>query len=171
MSFIFKPYNIGCQPSPSVPAETLIAGTFSTYLLFFAVSESLETSGNLTDLGVAVVECKNCTISLFGYPNDEGFHEHPLYEHGLSEINSAVIEVVESDWLKEVTEQKAVSAKRIWAERSMGQYGEQDFSRKHFIIPLKEKTFECIATELVVVRYAKNFQEATEYVFSKFNTD
>lgn len=167
MSILFKPYKIECQPSPSISAETLIADALSTYLLFFAVSESANNSGYLTDLGVAIVECKDCCISSFGYPNDEGFSEHPLYEHGLNNITSAVIEVVESAWLKDIVAQQTTSAQRIAAKRSMTQNVVHNSSNKHFIIPFKDKTFECIANELVVVDYAKNFQEATEYVFNK----
>ena len=34
-------YDIGCEPSPSVPAETLIQDGWATYLLFFAASKSV----------------------------------------------------------------------------------------------------------------------------------
>ena len=72
------PFDIGCEPSPSVPAETLLADGWKTYLLFFAVSKG-------KDLGVAVLDCDHCVMSKFGYPNDEGLEEHPQQTwHGRS---------------------------------------------------------------------------------------
>jgi hypothetical protein len=35
---------------------------------------------------------------------------------------------------------------------------------RHFIILLKDKTFECVARELVVPIFTKSFQEAIAYV-------
>jgi hypothetical protein len=71
-------FDIGCEPSPSVPAETLLQDGRKTYLLFFAVSKVVEESGYFEDLGVAVLDCKRCATAKFGYPNDEGLPEHPL---------------------------------------------------------------------------------------------
>ncbi|MFM7204753.1 MAG: hypothetical protein ACKO6N_28610, partial [Myxococcota bacterium] len=94
-------YSIGCQPSPSVPAETLLQDCCSTFLLFFAVAENVGSSGHLEDLGVVVLEAVGCVMTNFGYPNDEGLPEHPLYHLGLAN-GSPVKEVADSTWAKEV---------------------------------------------------------------------
>ncbi len=135
------PFDIGCEPSPSVPAETLIADGWQTFLLFFAVSKLLDEAGHLKDLHVAVLECIDCETSKFGYPNDEGRPEHPLYDLGMANAESAVLEVVGSKWVEEVTDQTKRSAIRIWGSDHRLS-GEQP---RHFIILLKEVTFECIA--------------------------
>lgn len=157
-------YTIGCRPSPSIPAETLLQDCCSTFLLFFAVSESVGTSGYLDELGVAVLEPIGCVMTKFGYPNDEGLPEHPLYQFGLAD-GSPVKELVNSAWAKEVAHQIAESSRRIWGAPSSA---EVESELRHFVIRLKEKTFECLASQLVVKKYAKGFPEAFAFVQAQF---
>lgn len=72
----------------------MIQDSGTTYLLFCAVSKSVDETGYLKDLGIAVVECKHCSAAKFGYPNDEGLAEHPLYTLGLGAAESSILEVV-----------------------------------------------------------------------------
>lgn len=165
---LISPYDIGCNPSPSVPAETLLQDGWSTFLLFFAVSKSIGSNGYLEDLGVAVLECVGCAMTRFGYPNDEGLPEHPLYQLGLMNASSAVLEVSDSAWSQKISEQMTRSQKRIWGGRQMpGSAGELHRLR-HFIITLKELTFECVAESLTVKHFAKDFPSAFTYVQSRF---
>lgn len=164
-----RTYDIGCEPSPSVPAETLIQDGWATYLLFFAVSKSVDETGHLKDLGVAVVECKHCSASKFGYPNDEGLPEHPLYDLGLGAAESSILEVVGSTWTQEVSQQKIASSQRIWGGRNSTWKPAHGEPPRHFIIPLKEKTFECLASELSVQLFAKNLGEALQHVHRKLS--
>ena len=161
------PYDIGCEPSPSVPAETLLQDGWKTYLLFFAVSKSVEESGFLKDLGVAVLECQECEMSKFGYPNDEGLPEHPLYSCGLEVAQTSILEVIDSQWVKEVSGQMIASAHRIWGGRGINPTWATERVRRHFIVMLKEMTFECIASSLVVVKYCISFDEAFAYVIER----
>src|SRR6476620_4506081 len=119
MAVRVQPYDIGCEPDPSVPAEMVIQDGWKSYLLFFAVSKSVGRSGNLDDLGVAIVDCDRCVMSKFGYPNDEGLAEHPLYRFGMDEEASSVLEVVESAWAAEVDGQRVASARQIWGGRGI----------------------------------------------------
>jgi hypothetical protein len=169
MSLRISTYDIGCEPSPSVPAETLLQDGWATFLLFFAVSKSIGTSGHVDDLGVAVLECVDCAATRFGYPNDEGLPEHPLYNFGLSNALSAVSEVADSGWAKEVGEQIRQSATRIWGDRGMPQNTSNAKPLRHFIVTLKELTFECLASDLIVKSYATDFPSAFLYVQSRFN--
>lgn len=162
-----RPYDIGCEPSPSVPAETLLQDGWKTYLLFLAVSKTVQETGYLKDLGVAIVECVNCSSAKMGYPNDEGLPEHPLWNHGLSDIESSVIEVAGSSWSAELRDQREQSAKRIWGGRGMS-WTPMTESDKHFVVTLKEATFECIAEELTVVEYVRDYDAAFAYVLSEF---
>jgi hypothetical protein len=163
MSPTLRAYDIGCEPSPSVPAETLIQDGWATYLLFYAVSKPVE-AGYLKDLGVAVVECKHCSAAKFGYPNDEGLAEHPLYALGLGTAESSILEVVGSTWAHEVHQQIIASSRRIWSGRNSTWEPAESEPPRHFIIPMKEKTFECLASTLSVELFAKDFHEALEYV-------
>lgn len=157
------PYDIGCEPSPSIPAEMLLQDGREAFLLFFATTPDITDSGYLGDLGVAVVECIGWVITKFGYPNDEGLSEHPLYSIGLGD-ESTVYEVVNSEWALEVGQQMQDSSDRIWHKT--------DFicaPLRHFIVLLKERTFECLAQDIAVNHYAKDHAAAVNYVHARFN--
>jgi hypothetical protein len=160
-------YNIGCQPSPSVSAETLIQDSYRTYLLFFAVSNSVDEKGYLKNLGVAILSIEDCIISKFGYPNNEGLPEHPFFGYGLAK--SPVLEITDSLWVKEILEQIDISSHRIRSDDFNRQSSEKKSIKRHFIIALSEATFECIASSLIVERYCETFDEAFSYVVSKLN--
>jgi hypothetical protein len=162
-----QPYDIGCKPSPSVPAETVIQDGWKTYLLFFAVSKVPGPSGRLDGLGVAVLDCDNCVMAKFGYPNDEGLPEHPLYCEGIADSTSFVLEVVDSAWATEVDGQRLASAQRIWGGRGIAPDWMKDCKSRHFIVLLKEKTFECLASSMSVERFCPTFDEATAFVMGK----
>ena len=167
-----REYDIGCEPSPSEPAETLIQNGRSAFLLFFAVSKTVDESGYLKDLRVAIVECKGCVATKFAYPTDEGRPEHPLFALGLGELPTRTAEVVDSPWVEEVTSQMEASVKRIWVDgRGMDPGPSDGDPARHFVVLLKELTFECIATELEVAKYAKTFDEAIRHVIDRQGED
>jgi len=169
MTISVQPFDIGCEPSPSVPAETLLQDGWKTYLLFFAVSKrAAGAPESLKDLGVAVLACRDCAITKFGYPNNEGRPEHPLYRHGLASARTDVLEVVNSEWASEVSEELLASAHRIWGGRGMDYDWARARTRRHFIITLKEATFECIASSLAVEKFCTTFEEAYAHVIREF---
>ncbi|MGE3802964.1 MAG: hypothetical protein AB7H80_18250, partial [Candidatus Kapaibacterium sp.] len=144
---------------------------WSTFVLFFAVSKTISETGFLKDLGVAVLECEGCSMSKFGYPNDEGRPEHPFYEFGMQEELSDILEVVDSPWAKEVQLQQKMSAERIWNAKSTA-WEASDISmksQKHFILLLTEQTFECLANDIVVRLFAQSFSEAFTYVHKRLD--
>jgi hypothetical protein len=145
-----------------------MADSVSTFLLFFPVSENIGPSGYLDDKGVAVLECEDCVGTKFGYPNDEGRPEHPLFGLGLADPESSILEVKGSAWAEEVSTQMQMSTDRIWGKREQASDGTSGEGYRHFILLLKEKTFECIATRLTVRHYARNFPEAYAYVQKMF---
>jgi hypothetical protein len=132
-----------------------------------AVSKDVGESGWFTDLGFAVLDCQRCAMSKFGYPNDEGRPEHPLY-NGMTQAKTSVLEVVDSPWADEVSNQMRESDRRIWGGRGMEPAWDRGGALRHFIITLKEKTFECLARTIVVERYCKTFDEAFSFVLDKF---
>jgi len=159
------PHSIGCVASPSVPAETVVADGWSAFLLFFAVSERVNSAtGCLDDLGVAIVEFTECTCLRLGYPNDEGLPEHPLYEQGLSDLAFTVGEVHDSTWIRDVGAQMHASAERIWATRGIRPAAR---ALRHFVVPLKEMTVECLASDVTLVKFVESFEEAHAYVHAR----
>ena len=146
------PYDIGCEPSPSGSAEVIIQSEAHTFVLFLAMNTGSVERG-LDDL-IAVVECQNCSLTKFGYPNDEGVWEHPLFLKGLDRF-SGVLEVINSSWKAALEEQMDTSARRIHRGNYHDLYdvpvgGKRQWKWKHFIFRFKENTFECIADSLKV---------------------
>lgn len=163
-------FDLGCRPSPSVPAETLLQDGSATFLLFWAVSNELDERGKLRDLGVAVVQCQGCVMSRFGYPNDEGLPEHPLYREGISNAHSPIMEVLDSLWADELKSQMEASRKRIWKPVGLPPSTWSERPLRHFLITLKERTFECLAQTLTVVRFYGTFDEAFAHVLGVMRT-
>ena len=163
------PFDIGCEPSPSEPAETLLADGCKTYLLFFAVSKGIDESGYLKDLGVAVLDCDHCVMSKFGYPNDEGRKEHPLYNEGIADLSTSVLEIVDSPWAHDVSQQQVTSASRIWGGRGMSYDSARDPKLRHFIVLLKEVTFECLASSLAIQKFGRTYEEAYSHMIAEFD--
>jgi hypothetical protein len=157
---VFRPYDLGCEPSPSVPCETLLQDGWCTFLLFMPFSG---TGGEFV-----IVECEDCASSRFGYPNDEGRSEHRHYRDGLSADNASIFVSEDSPWLSEITSQMRASSERIWGARGM-QVSSDDTKLFHFIAPLKEATFECIASGLKIAFRAKNHEAAFAYVRHRFS--
>jgi hypothetical protein len=83
---------------------------------------------------VAVVIFRPGHNVLFGSPNDEAFHGHPPYTAGLRYY--AFVEVRNSPWIAALERQNRVHRLHD-AERFA--------SRRHFILPFHDSTFECIA--------------------------
>ena len=163
MTISLHPHDIGCEPSPSTPAETLIQDGWSTHLLFYAVSKDSEGLPH-RELGVAVVECEGCSVTKFGYPNDEGLPEHPAYALGLGEASTSVFEMRASPWVKEHEAQIKASKARIWGGRGANSFASPQV--RHFVVLLKEATFECLPHNLSVRRIEPTFANAMEYVRS-----
>ena len=155
----FKPYDLGCEPSPSVPCETLLQDGWDTFLLF----EPFSGTGEFV-----IVECEDCASSRFGYPNDEGLSEHPHYRDGLSSGDASIFVSEDSPWLSEITTQMRTSSERIWGGRGR----KVSTDRKelfHFIAPLKEATFECIASGLKIAHRAESYEAAFAYARERFS--
>ena len=83
---------------------------------------------------VACIRFEGAYAHMFGPPNDEAFHGHPLAARGLKPY--AAWEVLQSSWLRSLERMNAVhphhSRKAFMTQR-------------HFIFAFHDSTFECIA--------------------------
>lgn len=147
------PYDLGCEPSSGVTGEVVIASADNVYLIF---EEDFSDS-------IALIECIGCASFKMGYPNDEGINEHPMYQYGMKDVRTGVMEVLHSQWLDELRLEVKLSAKRIRGNESANLPLEES---KHFIIALKENTYECIATSLKLVNNFASFNEASNHAIS-----
>src|SRR5688572_11329526 len=113
------PLDIGCVPEAAVSGATLLGDEYLTYLLFNAMCA--RPNGTREAAGLAVVKFDSCSVTKFGYPNDEALPGHPLYANGLSYYG--VYEVLRSRWVAEKTRQNRVSFPPT----------PDDMTRRHFI--------------------------------------
>lgn len=146
------PIDIGCQPS-SVSDEVVLQNGWSTYLVMEAVSNQ-----DRRNLGNAIIKFK-ASSAKYGYPNDEGTPEHRLYNSGLRDSISAVNEVLNSRWVKELNSEIEKSSVRIWGGRGTQTPGSAETELKHLIISLKEGTFECVCSGYSVTYSEKSISD------------
>jgi hypothetical protein len=86
---------------------------------------------------IAVVTFTGVQAHMFGMPNDEALHGHPLYERGLEQYGA--FRVDHSSWVRQL--ERMNSAHPL--HRS-----EWFADLHHFIFTFKESTFECVAKEV-----------------------
>lgn len=111
------------DPEPNVPEPVVVASEGSCYLIYSnRVSER------------KALEFFRCSISKFGYPNDEALAGHRLYGKGLGFYG--FFEVRESEWIAELRKGNEV----VFPEFRAFAQG------RHFIITFHDSTFECIAS-------------------------
>jgi hypothetical protein len=83
---------------------------------------------------LALVEFVRPRAHLFGPPNDEAFHGHPLALRGLRPYGSYVIE--ESSWIRSLERMNRVHPRhRPESYRDL----------RHYVVAFHDKTFECVA--------------------------
>jgi hypothetical protein len=122
--------DVGFFPEAAVSEPVLLQTDHVAILTFSAVRE--KSDGMRDDAGYGVLEFASCSLTKFGYPNDEALPGHPLYKRGLSECG--VFEVRNSAWVRLMTEQNRVAFPRT-----------AESSECHFIVTFHDSTFECIA--------------------------
>ena len=94
------------------------------------------------DRPVAIVRFDLPFAHMFGPPNDEAFHGHPLAARGLTPYGA--FEVLDSSWVRALERMNSVHARhdRDWFLEG----------KRHFVFAFHDSTFECIAKNYVVER-------------------
>ncbi len=148
------PYDIGFTPEAAVSEPVLLQTDSAAILTFSAVRPTPE--GRREDAGYAIVELDLCSLTKFGYPNDEALSGHPLYEKGLGEYG--VYEVYHSSWVRLARDQNRIAFPDTPAYST----------ERHFIFTFHDSTFECIArgirASLSDQPYAEIFENITKRV-------
>ncbi len=148
------PHDIGFMPEAAVSEPVLLQNDDGAILTFSAVR--LGPDGRREEAGYGIVEFDLCSLTKFGYPNDEALPGHPLYERGLGVYG--VYEVRNSSWVRLITEQNRVAFPNT-----------PDSTKRHFIFTFHDSSFECIArgldASLSTRPYAEIFEEVRRRVF------
>jgi hypothetical protein len=156
------PYDIGFKPEAAYPNPILLATDQQTVLTFTAKRKSRDRK--YINAGCAVIEFERCTVTKFGYPNDEALGGHPLNGKGIDLYG--VFKVCNSSWIKQITEQNRIAFPNT-----------PDSKQTHFLFTFHENTFECIANGLLATLsnepYEKIFAEISKaaFKFQKLKTD
>ncbi len=91
---------------------------------------------------IAVVEFSRYASFMFGNPNDEAFHGHPLYERGLRPYG--VFEIENSSWLRKLESMNSVHP----------YHKPERFEKyRHFVFAFHDSTFECVAESFEISIY------------------
>jgi hypothetical protein len=128
-----QPYDIGFVPEAAVTLPIVLQTDYYTFLAFSAMYE--KPDGMREEAGYGIVQFDGCSLTKFGYPNDEALMGHPLMSRGLGAYG--VYEVRNSTWIKQVTEFNRITFPNT-----------PPSTKKHFMFSFHDSTFECIARGL-----------------------
>jgi hypothetical protein len=132
--------DIGVTPEAAVSGAVLLQTEERACLMFNAMRDTARPfpQGGFykEDAGLAIVELVWCSITKFGYPNDEAWSHIPRTK-GLA---YGVFEVLNSSWIAELTR--------------LNRFGfpntPESENKRHFLFLFHDSSFECIARELRV---------------------
>lgn len=105
---------------------------------------------------VAIVEFRLCLQFVFGHPNDEVLHSHPLYEHGLKHYS--VHRVRNSSRLRALERANSVHHRHAPATYLEG--------KEHYVLTFQDGTLECLAitagSAAPIITVVPSWEEAYE---------
>jgi hypothetical protein len=93
---------------------------------------------------IAIIRFHHVQSIMFGTPNDEVLHGHPLYGRGLQFYGAH--EVMESSWIRAL-----MKINSVHGQFSPGRWA----SARHFILAFQDSTLECVATSVEVVEIVR----------------
>jgi hypothetical protein len=151
----------GCRPEAAVSDAVLVQTEHSAFLTFNAMrpSDRMSPYGGpqMEDAGIALVEFEMCTITKFGYPNDEAWGGIPRTRG----LGYGIYEVLNSTWVRELTTLNRFSFPDT----------PEDVRSRHFLFLFHDSSFECIAAgmklELVDRPYANVFARIARRVMAE----
>jgi hypothetical protein len=146
--------DLGVVPEAAVSGALLVEDERSTFLAFNAMSETDEPSPYggfmFKNAGIALVQFSGCSITKFGYPNDEAYWGIPKYR----DCGYGIYEVKNSNWVKELTDLNRYSFPNT----------PDNNSSRHFLFMFHDSTFECIAEDLILEVFTEPRSEVFERI-------
>ena len=136
-------------PSAGAPMPVVFADERRVLLAYLVQYRELwqDTGVPLTDAEpsaepAALAEFVLPRAHLFGSPNDEALHGHPLYRRGLRQYSA--YEVRRSSWVRSLEQMHRVHSSHS-PERSA--------RLRHYVFTFHDSTFECVAEALQVTEH------------------
>lgn len=140
------------QSSVGAPMPIVLSDEHKTLLAYVLEDEpNWDTAKieNINEETTAIVEFFHCRSSMFGSPNDEAFHGHPLYKRGLHPYG--VFEVENSSWIRKLEKMNSVHDRHSF--ESFEKY-------KHFVFAFHDSTFECVTESFDVTIHRGSLENA-----------
>jgi hypothetical protein len=143
------------QSDVGAPSPIVLSDEYVTLLAYELGGEPFPDDGRvLTDADLemfvqemALVEFQGCRSYLFGSPNDEAFHGHPLACRGLHPY--AAFEIQNSSWIRKLEQMNSVHP---------GHPGGWLQSLKHFVFAFHDSTFECVARGFTISNHRGSWE-------------
>lgn len=129
MTESFRTLDIGFSPEAAVSGAILVQSEFSTTLIFNATTKVGEY---YRPVGHGIVTFRNCSITRFGYPNDEARRAIPRTQ----DLTYDAYEVLESEWDAELGRLNRLAFPNY-----------QRPKRRHFVWLFHDNSFECLAAD------------------------
>lgn len=121
--------------SAGSPCPLVLAGDHFLSLAYYLSDAPEDRGEEFSDReACALVQFKKARAHMFGGPNDEALHGHPLYERGLGPYG--VFEIQHSSWVRRLEVMNSVHESHDPARFAV---------LKHFVFTFHDGTFECIA--------------------------
>jgi hypothetical protein len=155
------------QSSVGAPCPMLLVGERHLHLAYYLENRSPDWDGTTVRLvgedtsgePVGLVEFAHAYAHMFGPPNDEAFHGHPLASRGLGPYR--VHEVLASSWIRRLERMNAVHP--CHRPEHFAHY-------RHFVFAFHDTTFECIAESFKVSVHSGSVAEVLERAFRERST-
>ena len=148
--------NLGVTPEAAISGAVLLQTEKKAFLAFNAMRDTARPAPHggfyKEEAGTAVVELVHCSITKFGYPNDEAWSGIPRTRG----MGYGIFEVVNSRWKEELIRlnQFSFPETREWRGR-------------HFLFLFHDSSFECIAKELRLELSREPFRDLFSKVVSR----
>ena len=142
--------DVGCTPEAAVSGPVLLQTDYSTVLTFNAMRKS--ERGEYLDAGTAVVEFENCSVTKFGYPNDEAWSGIPRTRV----LSYGFYEVLNSAWKAELAELNRHSFPET-----------RTLNGRHLLILFHESSFECIARDFKIETSHERYEDLWVRVYQR----
>ena len=129
------------QSSTGAPQPFVMADERLTILAYYLENRDPDWDGSYVrvlgptnaDEPLALVRFFSCRAHMFGPPNDEAFHGHPLASRGLEPYRAFRIE--HSSWIRHLERMNSVHPR----------HRPESFEKlQHFIFAFHDSTFECV---------------------------
>ena len=135
------------QSSVGAPLPVVLSDDYRLLLAYILQEDNPDWDGTTVRVvdfessgeSLALVEFHRRASFMFGAPNDEAFHGHPLYSRGLKPYGAFVIE--NSSWVRQLERMNSVHSHHR---------PERYEDLKHYVFAFHDSTFECVAESFTV---------------------